>query len=77
MAVCFSVWYLLVSLYFQMYFPCVKVAVFWQKLKISVNTKYCNCVGELISEFSLPKLGGTYRIINNIFQQLRSFHTLI
>jgi hypothetical protein len=36
-------------------------------MKISVNTKYCNSVGELISEFFLPNLGGTCRVINNIF----------
>jgi hypothetical protein len=37
-----------------------------ETLKISITTKYCNSVGELISEFHLPKNGGTYAIINNI-----------
>jgi hypothetical protein len=37
--------------------------LFWT-LKISVNTKYCNSVGEFISDFPLPKLGGTCKLIN-------------
>jgi hypothetical protein len=37
-------------------------------LKSSVDTKYCNSVGELISKFPLQKLGGTRRISN--FYQL-------
>jgi hypothetical protein len=37
-----------------------------ETFKISVNIKYCSTVGELISEFPLPKLGGTCIIIDNI-----------
>jgi hypothetical protein len=40
--------------------------MFWWKLKVSVNTKHCNSVGELISKVRLPKLDGAFRIINNI-----------
>jgi hypothetical protein len=37
-----------------------------ETLKISVNTKYFNAVGELIREFAFTKPSGTCGIINNI-----------
>jgi hypothetical protein len=46
-------------------------------LKISVKAKYCNAVDELVSEFLLPKLGGTYRIINNVSWLLQANNTLL
>jgi len=39
--------------------------VLTESLKISVISKYCTSVGELMSEFSLPKLGGICGIISS------------
>jgi hypothetical protein len=41
-------------------------------LKIRFSSKYYSSVGQLISEFPLPKLSGTCRIINNICRLLRA-----
>jgi hypothetical protein len=49
----------------------VLARVLAESLKIRVNTKYCSSPVELISEFPLPEICGTYRI-NNICSLLRA-----
>jgi len=36
-------------------------------MKVGVNLRYCNSVLQLVSVLPVPELGGTYRIINNVF----------
>jgi len=51
----------------------IKLAhILMESLTISVNTKHYNSVGELITKFPFPKLGGTYRIINIICRLLQA-----
>jgi hypothetical protein len=46
-------------------------------LNISVNTTNWNSAGEFISEFLLPKLGGRYRITNNIGSLVAAVNTTV
>jgi hypothetical protein len=43
---------------------------------ISANSKHGSSCGEIISELPLPKQGGTFRIISNIFHLLQAVNAL-